>query len=408
MTTITAASRVSSLSGALSWRSHLRICRQAVASHPRYLAFALVFPVLIIILAGSSTLTLISAVIVLALLPTGLVSTAALTGEQLRAFGMGTADQQRHRRMMVTVTAVFSVLAFGLYTAANAVTVALDDGLPWWCLGLAAAAAVVLLVVRAVPTGASDDTTVLRPETATDTQVNMLTVRRTWRPVLWSISALVILQMVVRIVFPDAAQTAMSVLMLAVGVTAIGAGTEQTDLFRTVLVFGGSRRRWVRTVLREGAVLPLVGVVGAIVAVALEKVVVEGLGWADASALVTASSLKDATVIVIAGAATGEVVFLVGMASTLADVKLPGWASIILVMVEAAAVVGLLVAIWAPGADGWQGQWWTLSGGVLVLVLGGRCCCTAAGMARRPELPSDGPRDVDVVRDEDAPGGGSG
>lgn len=371
----------------LSWRSHLRICRGSVLSHRMYPVYALLFPVLVIVMGGSDGIVYrTSAMVLMALLPTGLLISTALTGEQLRAFGMVTVEQRRHRRMMIGVAAVFSVVAFGVYSAVNGVSLAHGAGLPWWCLGCAAVLAAVLLLARAIPSGASGESLEFRqavdeeaPDSLSVTSVAgtaagtaaRSAVRRTWRPLLRSICALVVLQMVIRTVASGMADTAMTVLMLVVGMTTMAAGGELADQFRTMLVFGGSRSTWARGVLREGAVLPLAGAVGAVVAVALEKVVVEELGWADASPLVTARSLKDAAVIAIAGAATGVVIFLVGMVSTLADVQLPGWASVVLILLEAAAVVGLLVAVWAPGTDAWQGEWWTLSGGLLVCLVGG-------------------------------------
>lgn len=323
-----------SQSTSLSWQTHLRICWSSVLSHRIYLIYTLLFPVLIIGLGGGNSgfWYRLSAIVLLALLPTGLVTAAALTGEQLRAFGFVIADQRRHRITMILVTLTFCVLAFALYAVVNA----LSGGLPWWCLGVAALVSIIFLAVRAIPSGASGDDPALRPERPAHTQVNIHAVRRTWRPAVQSIAALVIGQMLVRMVFPDAAQTAMTVLMVIVGITAVIAGSEQADLLRTRLVFGGSRRAWARTVLREGTVLPVAGALGAVVAMVLEKVFVDGLGWADTSALVTVGSMADAGVIAIAGAATGVVVLLVGMASTVADVQLPGSASIPLVMVVAA------------------------------------------------------------------------
>lgn len=392
MPTVTTTTTAPAQTGVLSCRSHLRICRRAVLAHRLYLVYALLFPVLVIILAGDGAVYRLSAVILLALLPTGLLVSTALTGEQLRAFGMVTADQRRHRRTMIGVTAVFCVIDFVVYSVVNAVTTSLGDGLPWWCLGAAAVLAVVLLVVRAIPSGASGDTPVDGKElpgrgvlpgrgaaAATGTDAGTPhgrrglvpgAVRRTWRPVLWSICALVTVQMLVRLVVPGAASTAVTGLMLIVGITALAAGGEQAALFRTVLVFGGSRSAWIRTVLREGVVLPLVGAFGAVAAMVMERVFVTGPGWADASALVTVHSPRDAVLIVLAGAASGVVVFLVGTASALADVWIPGWASILLVMGGSAAVVGLLAAVWVPGTNDWLGQWWTLTGGFLVCVLG--------------------------------------
>lgn len=40
-------------------------------------------------------------------------------------------------------------------------------------------------------------------------------------------------------------------------------------------------------------------------------------------------------------------------------------------MVGAAAVVGLMYLVWPAGGDGWDRDWWPLTGGFTVCVVGG-------------------------------------
>ncbi len=388
--------------GVLPWRTHLRICRSTVLSHRMYLVYALVFQVLIIVMGSEGAWYRISAVVLLGLLPSGLMMTVALTGEQLRAFGFATADQRRHRITVILVTAVFCVVAFGVNAAANV----LSGGLPWWCLGAGAVLALVLLVVRAIPTGASGDTPatpekspercpgspVRRPPAAGSggRQLVVVAVRRRWRPVLWALVALVVGQIVVRIGLPSAVDTVMPVLMIVVGMAAIITGQELSRILTTELVFSGSRKGWRQVVLRESAVVPVAGVVGAGAAVGLDRVFVGRLGWVDANPLSAIDEPSDAVPVLVAGAATGVIVVLVSIVAALVDKALPGWASIIAVMVGAASVVGLLYLVWSPGASGWGAGWSSLSGGVPVLVVGSLAVVPlAAWLVSRCSLRTD-------------------
>lgn len=196
-------------------------------------------------------------------------------------------------------------------------------------------------------------------------------VRRQFFRVVKTVAVLVLVQMMVRILLPGIAGTVMSTLMMVVGMTAIATGAALSGTLTSVMVFGGSRKQWSRTVLRDGSLLPLVGLLGAAVAMGMEKVFVDWLGWADPSLLGQADGISDVVFILLAGTASGVIVLLVAMLSALVDRVLPGWASIIALMVGAAAVVGLMYLVWPAGADAWVRGWWPLTGGLTVCVVGG-------------------------------------
>ncbi len=178
-------------------------------------------------------------------------------------------------------------------------------------------------------------------------------VRRQFFRVVKTVAVLVLVQMMVRILLPGIAGTVMSALMMVVGMTDIATGAALSGTLASVMVFGGSRKQWSRTVLRDGSLLPLVGLLGAAVAMGMEKVFVDWLGWADPSLLGQADGISDVVFILLAGTASGVIVLLVAMLSALVDRVLPGWASIIALMVGAAAVVGLMYLVWpAGGTDG--------------------------------------------------------
>lgn len=359
----------------LPWRTHLRICRSSVLSHRMYLVYALRFPVLVIIVGSEGVWFRIAAVLLVASLPTGLMTAAALNGEQLRAFGLVAADQRRHRITLILITLVVCVISFGV----AAVVIAFTGRFPWWCLGVAALLSLAALVLRAIPSGASGDDRDLsqsvpgRTLTATAVSSGLLVdaVRRQFLQVVKTFAVLVLVQMMVRILLPGIAGTVMSVLMMVVGMTAIATGAALSGTLTSVMVFGGSRKQWSRTVLREGSLLPLAGPLGVAVAMGMEKVFVDWLGWADPSLLVETDGISDVVFILLAGTASGVIVLLVTLVSALVDRVLPGWASIIALMIGAAAVVGLMYLVWPAAADGWDRDWWTLTGGLTVCVVGG-------------------------------------
>ncbi|WP_312804023.1 hypothetical protein [Corynebacterium variabile] len=86
----------------------------------------------------------------------------------------------------------------------------------------------------------------------------------------------------------------------------------------------------------------------------MEKVFVDWLGWADPSLLGQADGISDLVLILLAGTASGVIMLRVAMLSALVDRVLPGWPSIIALMVGAAAVVGLMYLVWPAGADAWD------------------------------------------------------
>lgn len=303
------------------------------------------------------------------------MTAAALNGEQLRAFGLVAADQRRHRITLILITLVVCVISFGV----DAVVIAFTGRFPWWCLGVAALLSLAALVLRAIPSGASGDDRDLsqsvpgRTLTATAVSSGLLVdaVRRQFLQVVKTFAVLVLVQMMVRILLPGIAGTVMPVLMMVVGMTAIATGVALSGTLTSVMVFGGSRKHWSRTVLREGSLLPLAGPLGVAVAMGMEKVFVDWLGWADPSLLVETDGISDVVFILLAGTASGVIVLLVTLVSALVDRVLPGWASIIALMIGAAAVVGLMYLVWPAGADGWDRDWWTLTGGLTVCVVGG-------------------------------------
>lgn len=376
--TVTEATDVTEETGCLPWRVHLRICRSSVLSHRMYLVYAVLFPVLIVVMASESAWYRVAVVVVFGLLPSGLVAKVTLTGEQLRAFGFTTADQRRHRITVILVTTAGCVVGFGVDAAA----IALSGGLPWWGLGAGAVLALVLLAVRAIPSGASGDIPTdkgrapgrsdIRPVTASAGHRPLLVsaVRRRWRPVLWAVGVLVVGQIVVRAVLPGAAETAMTMVMLAIGMVAITVGQGLSEVFTTMLVFGCSRKVWMSVMLREAAVVPAVGMAGAAVAIGLDAELVGQLGWVRASPLLAIHAPMDVVLILIAGAASGVVVLMVSTASVLVLRVFPGWASLIAVAVGSASVVGLLFLVWSPGSEERRGPWLTWTGGPLVLVVG--------------------------------------
>lgn len=124
-------------------------------------------------------------------------------------------------------------------------------------------------------------------------------VRRQFFRVVKTVAVLVLVQMMVRILLPGIAGTVMSALLMVVGMTAIATGAALSGTLTSVMVFGGSRTQWSRTVLRDGSPLPLVGLLGA------------------------------------------------------------------------AAVVGQMYLVWPAGADAWDRDWWALTGGLTVCVVGG-------------------------------------
>ncbi|WP_148263302.1 hypothetical protein [Corynebacterium variabile] len=317
----------------------------------------------------------IDAVFLVASLQTGLMTAAALTGEQLRAFGLVVADQRRHRITLILITLIVCVISFGV----DAVVIFLSGRFPWWCLGVAALLSLAALVLRVIPSGASGDDRDLsqsvpgRTLTATAVSSGLLVdaVRRQFFRVVKTVAVLVLVQMMVRILLPGIAGTVMSTLVMVVGMTAIATGAALSGTLTSVMVFGGSRKQWSRTVLRDGSLLPLVGLLGAAVAMGMEKVFVDWLGWADPSLLGQADGISDVVFILLAGTASGVIMLLVAMLSALVDRVLPGWASIIALMVGAAAVVGLMYLVWPAGADAWVRGWWALTGGLTVCVVGG-------------------------------------
>lgn len=330
---------------------------------------------LVIIVGSEGVWFRIAAVFLVASLQTGLMTAAALTGEQLRAFGLVVADQRRHRITLILITLVVCVISFGV----DAVVIALTGRFPWWSLGVAALLSLAALVLRVIPSGASGDDRDLgqsvpgRTLTATAVSSGLLVdaVRRQFFRVVKTVAVLVLVQMMVRILLPGIAGTVMSALMMVVGMTVIATGAALSGTVTSVMVFGGSRKQWSRTVLRDGSLLPLVGLLGAAVAMGMEKVFVDWLGWADPSLLGQADGISDVVLILLAGTASGVIVLLVAMLSALVDRVLPGWASIIALMVGAAAVVGLMYLVWPAGADAWVRAWWALTGGLTVCVVGG-------------------------------------
>lgn len=81
---------------------------------------------LVIIVGSEGVWFRIAAVFLVASLQTGLMTAAALTGEQLRAFGLMVADQRRHRITLILITLVVYVISFGV----DAVVIALTGRFP--------------------------------------------------------------------------------------------------------------------------------------------------------------------------------------------------------------------------------------------------------------------------------------
>lgn len=398
----------------LPWRAHLRISLLALLSHRMYLICSLLFPLVVLGLdsdAGQVRYR-VTAVVVMALFPTGAALNATLSTAELGAFGTGPTDQRRH----VFAGAAVSVGLCAVSFAADAVVVALAAGPGWTDLAVAAVAAPVVVALRTMSRlrqvgrdgDAASGTAVSAGPTASAAGLSgavtvsadrgravlRSAVHREWRRVAWAGSFLAPVQMLARVVAPGAVETVMSIAMLAVGIVALTAGTSLSGLLNAVLVFGGRRRDWAVVVLRGALVVPVAGAAGAGVAVVLEALCTRLTGLAAPSPLVTVHGTGDVLLVLVAGAASGVVTVAVGLVSALADQALPVWAQVLGVMVTAAAVVGLLTLIWNPGTGGWTDAGRSAVGPVLVCVVGGAGLPVVfTALARRCSLrPGDGIR----------------